>query len=425
MLMPIIGRISTLLFGMAILIAGHGLQLAYVPLRAELFGWSNLAAGMLGSVYFSGFLLGCFLVPYLVSRSGHIRSFAALSSLGTASILALALSENYVFWLALRFLVGVSVAGLYLVIESWFNELVVEDNRGTVLAFYTMIALFAMASGQLLLKVSPIEDGSLLILAAMLFVAAAIPICLTRTAQPSQIPSASFSPFLVLRTSTAATIGALISGLVTGSYYGLAPAYGLQIGLAIDEISTMMALGIIGGALTQLPLGRLSDKMDRRIVIFSIMIVGALVSLLMLFSGVEGVPYLMVFYGGCAMPLYALSLAHASDNSASSSFLEIGTGLMIVHALGAIVGPLLVAQAMSLIGAHAFFIVNGLILMLGGSAIFVLTKIRGSAREHFTEFEMATTVSAQGAITLDPRVESEFDEADLGEVPQEVPQEVP
>jgi len=116
MLMPIIGRISTLLFGMAILIAGHGLQLAYVPLRAELFGWSNLAAGMLGSVYFSGFLLGCFLVPYLVSRSGHIRSFAALSSLGTASILALALSENYVFWLALRFLVGVSVAGLYLVI---------------------------------------------------------------------------------------------------------------------------------------------------------------------------------------------------------------------------------------------------------------------------------------------------------------------
>jgi hypothetical protein len=98
---------------------------------------------------------------------------------------------------------------------------------------------------------------------------------------------------------------------------------------------------------------------------------------------------------------------------------------MIVHALGAIVGPLVVAQAMSLIGAHAFFIVNGLILMLGGSAIFILTKIRGSAREHFSDFEMATTVSAQGAITLDPRVENELDEEDLGEVSQEVSQGVP
>lgn len=391
---------------MAILVAGHGLQLAYVPLRAELLGWSSLAAGALGSMYFSGFLAGCFVVPRLVARAGHIRSFAALTSLGTASILALSLSEHYAFWLALRFVVGVSIAGLYLVIESWFNELITEERRGSVLAVYTMIVLSAMASGQLLLKAAPIEGEVLIVLAAMLFVVASIPICLTRTTQPAQIPSATFSPFLVLRTSTAATIGALISGLVTGSYYGLAPAYGLQIGLGIGEISTMMALGILGGAATQLPLGRLSDKMDRRLVILSIMVVGALVSSATLILPVDSMPLLMIAYGGCTMPLYALSLAHASDNSESSSFLEIGTGLMIFHAIGAIIGPLAVAQAMSVSGANAFFLVNGAILLAGGLAVFYLTRVRGSAREHFTEFEMATTVAAQGVISLDPRVDS-------------------
>ena len=388
---------------MAILLIGHGLQLAYVPLRTELLGWSNMAAGVLGSTYFAGFLAGCFLIPKLVSKTGHVRTFATLSALGTASILGLALSEQFEIWLLLRFVVGVSIAGLYLVIESWFNELVANEVRGGVLAIYTIIVLASMAIDQLLVNIAPIQGEVLIIISAIFFVAAAIPVCITHTAQPAQNPTASFSPFLVLRTSRAATVGALVSGMVTGTFYSIGPVYGLQIGLEIREISAMMALGILGGAATQLPLGRLSDNVDRRLVIFAIMAMGSIVAMLAVLVATGFVPFMMIVFGGCTMPIYALSLAHASDNSKSSSFLEIGTGLLIVHAGGAIIGPLVAALAMSILGPEAFFAFNGFILLLGGAVVLYLIQLRSAGRKHFSEFEMATTVGAQGAFHLDPR----------------------
>jgi MFS family permease len=382
-------KLATLLLGVAFLLTGHGLQLALIPLRAELMGWDSLSVGILGSVYFCGFLFGCFSIPGLVRRIGHIRCFATLTALMTTTVLVLALFNAFSIWLVLRFFTGVAISGLYLVIESWLNEKTENEVRGAVLATYTAIVLTALAGGQLLLNVAPLENEHLFIISAAFIVIAAIPICVTGTSQPAQIPSATFSPLLV--------------GIVASVYYTLGPAYGLQVGMDIELISLMMALGIVGGAISLLPLGRLSDRMDRRVVIACIMLAGALVSVIAFLLPVSAVPAVVLFFGACVMPIQALCLAHASDNIGNQSFLEVGTGLLVMNASGSILGPLAAAQAMQWFGSGAFFLFSAVILSIGGVLVVLMINSRKPAREHFSKFRPITTAASQGALQLDPR----------------------
>lgn len=405
-----IAKVFTLLVGVALLLTGHGLQLALIPLRAEFMGWNSLAVGVLGSVYFGGFLAGCLSVPRLVGRIGHIRCFATLTALMTMSILALALFDTFWLWLLLRFLTGISISGLYLVIESWLNEKTDNEARGSVLAMYTAIVLMALASGQLLLGVAPLESSNQFIIAAMLIVLAAIPICVTRIEQPAQIPVATFSPLLIIRTSRVAVLGATASGVIASAYYALGPAYGLQSGMEVGAISSMMALGIVGGALSLLPLGRLSDKVDRRVVIAGVMLIGSLVALVTLFVPVSVVPVMMFLFGACVMPIQALCLAHASDNIGNQSFLEVGTGLLVMNASGSIVGPLAAAQVMQWLGAGGFLVFFAITLSIVGAVVLLMVRTRQSARDHFAKFRPVTTASAQGALQMDPRMEDEASE---------------
>ncbi|GAB5498373.1 MAG: MFS transporter [Pseudohongiellaceae bacterium] len=411
-----ITRLSSLLIGVALLLTGHGLQLALIPLRAQINGWTSVEVGYLSAVYFTGFIVGCFSIPRLVARIGHVRTFSTLTAAMTAALLSLSFGDNIYLWLALRFIVGVTIVGLYLVIESWLNSLISNEVRGGVLAAYTVVVLAGLALGQLLLNAAPPEGDRLFVIAAMLVVLAAIPICVTRTKQPAEIPSARFSPMLVIRTSRAATLGAFISGAVTGTYYGLGPVYGLQIELSISQISMMMALGIIGGALMQLPLGRLSDSIDRRKVLFIAMLCGAAVAAAGTTLNRDMIPYVMLVFGGFAMPIYALSLAQASDHAEPESFLEIGTGLLMINATGSIIGPLVISRFMDSLGPSFYFAALAAILLLGAVLILVFIRSRDRVAEHHTDFTVATSAVGQAALQMDPRTDEEETEVMEGEV---------
>lgn len=399
-------RLAPLLTSVAILLIGHGLQLSFLPLRAADLGWSGAQIGLSSSSYFGGLLLGCYSVPVLVRTVGHIRVFTVLTAIMTAALLSISLLDGVGTWLVLRLVIGWSIAGLYLVIESWLNEEVDNEQRGSLVALYTVTVLLAMAGGQLLLNVAAPGGFQIVIMAALFVVIAAVPVGLTRIPQPDPIPAASFSPLLVLRTSRAAAASSFVSGIVTGCFYGLGPVYGKLVDLDVTAISIIMAAGIVGGAVFLWPVGRLSDIVDRRRVILMVMLGGIAVCALASMASTVYLPFLFFLFGGCVMPIYALSLAHAGD-IVETSFLEVGTGILIMNAVGAILGPILVASMMSIWGPAAFFVFCGATLSLGAITVLVLVRQNPATRPNFAPFELATTASAQGAVELDPRSEEE------------------
>lgn len=396
--------LSSLFFSLAILLVGHGLQLSLMPLRAEALGWTSTQVGWTSALYFAGFLLGCFTIPYFVKAVGHVRVFTVLTSTMTAALLGLSLTDGLVQWLFLRSLTGWSITGIYLVVESWLNQETSNSRRGSMLSAYTITVLLSMACGQLLLNVAEPTSHQIVVIAASCIVLAAVPVGLTPIPQPTPVPTATFSPLLVWRKSRAAPVASFVSGLVTGCFYGLGPFYGKSVGLEVSAISLMMAAGILGGVIFQWPLGRASDFVDRRFVLLGAMLVGCIVCALVMTLTVDQLPYLFFLFGGCVMPIYALALAHAGDN-VETSFLEVGTGILIVHATGAVVGPIAVSGLMAIWGPQSFFGFCGVILALGSIAMLIFVMRRPALRPHFSPFKTATTAASQGAIELDPRSE--------------------
>lgn len=350
-----LSRITTLLLAAGILLIGHGLQLTLLPVYASAAGWSTAAIGITGSAYFLGFVAGCIVIPGIVGGVGHIRSFMVMAAITTVALLGAGLFLNVPAWILFRFASGFALSGLYMVIESWLSDVSPTEQRGTVLAIYTMISLLGMALGQILMIAGTGTD--LFMFAAVLMSLAIVPIGLTRVASPHPIPSITFSPTILLRVSRVSVFCACLAGMVTGAFWTLGPILGSSFGLDTGQVGIMMSLGILGGAVSQLPVGRLSDLTDRRIVIGGISVAGALVAVLgVLFTGtgVAGLYGLIFLLGAATMPLYALCIAHASDN-AELSLVEIASGVLIVHSAGSIVGPIVVATLMDSFGPGSFF----------------------------------------------------------------------
>lgn len=350
-------RVSTLLFAVGILLVGHGLQLTLLPLHALAAGWSSTAIGLTGSFYFLGFVVGCLSVPAVVSRVGHIRSFMAMAAMATVALLAAALATEVWAWIVFRFATGLSFAGLYMIIESWLTDVSPPEKRGSVLSVYLAISLIGMAIGQVPLAFVPAGEVSLFILAAILLSIAIVPIGLTSTTSPNPIPAVRVTPRTLLRASRVAVVCAVFAGMVTSVFWALGPVVGGDLGLDPGRVGLMMSLGVLGGAAAQYPVGQASDRMDRRLVIAFIASTGAVLSGLGIWFAEASTLYLyvaMAFVCAAAMPMYALCIALAADNT-ELSLVEVTSGILLAYSLGSILGPVLIAAPMSRLGSTTFF----------------------------------------------------------------------
>jgi len=175
-----IAGIAALLIATAILISGNGLQGTLLPVRANLEAFPAGLIGTMMSGYFVGFILGCRTVPALIQRVGHIRVFLALASVASASTLLHVLFVNVWLWALLRAVTGFCFAGLSMVLESWINERVTNENRGRILSVYRMVDLGALTLGNLLLGTANPAGFELFALVSILVSLALVPVALTR-----------------------------------------------------------------------------------------------------------------------------------------------------------------------------------------------------------------------------------------------------
>lgn len=386
---PYLGRVSSLLLAVGILLVGHGLQLTLLPLFADGLGWSAPSIGATGSAYFLGFIVGCILLPSVVGRVGHIRTYSTLGALATAVLLCAGLFPQWLMWLALRFTTGFALSGLYMVVESWLAEAAPPERRGSILAIYSVVSLTSIALGQWLLSQIPLDGLTPFVVGALLLSLAIIPVGLTRTPPPTPLADVVFRLATLGRASRVAVVAIAFTGIVTGSFWTIAPLVGAGFGLDIGQVGIMMSAGIVGGAAAQLPFGRLSDRTDRRRVIAAALLLGALVCVAGSWWAERGflvLCALMFLLGAASMPVYALCIAQASDRS-SLSLVEITSGILIMNSLGSIVGPLVVSLAMETFGARSFFLVGGVSLALpAGWTLLRIVRVPGEM-EHEHRFE--------------------------------------
>lgn len=381
------------------------MQLTLLPLRAEGNGMPENLIAISASSYFLGFVLGCLFISRMIARVGHIRGFAVLTALSASVVLSLDMLDHWAPWLVLRFITGFAMSGLYTVIESWLNSRTTSANRGRILSIYTFITLSAMAAGQMLINVGAVDTSTPFTLAALFLTLAIVPIGLTKKIAPTPIESTSVSFRLLYQRSHSAFAGAILSGLVTGSFWSMGAIFSRHYSESLVGVTSFMSVAIIGGALLQYPIGWLSDRIDRRHVLILLCIGGALSAVVVSISAGETWHLATVFlFGAMVMPIYAISLATAADVAVGDEFVVIGTSVLMLNAIGAAVAPLPLGHLMAIFGPPALF--TSFAVMCGLFAILFIALSqtpRAISVEEQTPFNAAASDVAPVSFEFDPR----------------------
>ncbi|MBB2970169.1 MFS transporter [Mesorhizobium sp. RMAD-H1] len=405
--------IAALLFSTFLMLVGGGLAGILLPLRAGLEGWSPTTIGWIGTTYALAFTAGCLIVPRLVRRVGHVRVFSVLLTLLSMSLLLHALVIESVAWMMFRAIAGFSLAGGYMIVESWLNERVTNDTRGMVFSIYMIVSMVGLLVGQYILPLGDPATQTLFIICALIYAAALIPTSLSNAQSPNPLTQVSLDLRGLYRRSPAAVVGSLIAGIIAGSWNFLAPIYGEGIGLSTLGIATMLATAMIGGAIFQYPLGRASDFVDRRYVMVIAGIIGLVLSSAMVFvhPGPGWTIYLLMFlFGSVLYPIYSLNVAHANDSADASEFVEVSSGLLIVYGIGSMTGPQVAGRLMDAVGPSGFFITMAVCFTIYGAHAFwrIQRRSLSIAADQKTEFQFQSPEKqpTPETLQLDPRSEA-------------------
>ncbi|MFY2765322.1 MFS transporter [Arenimonas sp. MALMAid1274] len=373
--------LTALLAGVALLLMGSGLLGTLLAVRGGLEGFDQRTLGLVMSGYFAGFFLGTFAAPGLIRRIGHVRAFAFYTGVCAIAVLLHPLWVDPIAWFVLRLATGAALVGLFTVIESWLNAQPSPEHRSRVFAVYMAVNLGALACGQLLLGLGVDRGFALFSLVAILVCAAALPVTLTRLAQPSFPDTPRLGLRRLFRVAPAAAASAGLSGLAMGAFWGLGPTYADRIGLDRMGIAWFMVSAIIGGALLQWPLGRWSDRVDRRIGLGLVCVAATVTALLALPAAATGAGWVFaVFfaYGGLAFSIYPMSVAHMLDTLPADELLAGCSSLLLVHGIGAALGPAAAGLVMTRHGPQALPLFFAAVLAV--LALYLAVRLAGHRR---------------------------------------------
>ncbi|MBT9368401.1 MFS transporter [Rhizobium sp. CSW-27] len=355
-----------LLVTAGILIGGNGLQGTYIALRGSAEGFAPSTIGLIGAGYSIGFAVGCLYITRILRSIGHIRTFAAMAAIAASCSILMPLVIAPLFWTLMRFIIGICVAGLFAVVESWINAKVTNQNRARTLSIYRLVDLSSVTVAQYLIPAFGVEGPIVFSLIAIAMAMSLVPISVADRSSPVPPEAISYDIRAVWRISPLSVVGVIAVGLSMAAFRNIGPIYAQDIGMDVTEIATFMSAGIIGGVVLQYPLGLFSDRLDRRKVIIWATIGTILTGgYLSFFAGTDETANIIgiFIYGAFAMPLYSLCSAHGNDFAKPGEHALVSAGLLFFWSIGATVGPLLASLLLQFIGPQVFFIYTSFIFM--------------------------------------------------------------
>ncbi|MFN6980198.1 MAG: MFS transporter, partial [Gemmobacter sp.] len=320
--------------------------------------------------YFAGFLIGSRMTPGMIQRVGHVRVFAALGSLISATLILYPVIPEWQAWIALRVLVGFCFAGVYITAESWLNNTATNETRGQALSAYMIVQMIGIVASQAVLNLASPSGFILFIIPSVLVSLAFTPILLTASAAPVFETTRSLSFRELFRVSPLGCVGMFLTGGIYSAMFAMAAVWGTLAGLTVVQISIFVGAMYLGGLVFQYPIGWISDRMDRRVLILGMAAAGAGAMLLPAFWTLPFPAYVVVsaVLGGIVNPLYSLLIAHTNDFLKKEDMAGGSAGLLFINGAGAIAGPLIVGRMMETVGPGGFYLF--IAVLLGMMALY-------------------------------------------------------
>lgn len=402
-----------LYFASLMMLIGSGLLSTYLGLRLAADHVDSLWVGALMAANYFGLVLGGKIGHRLIARVGHIRAYSACAGIVGAAVLGHGLIDWLPAWLFLRVIVGLGMMCQYMVIESWLNEQAEARQRGLVFSGYMIASYLGLVMGQLILVMHPALGPELLMLVALCFALCLVPVALTRRIHPAPLHPAPMEPRFFIKRVPQSLSTVLGAGLIVGSFYGLAPLYASQQGLSTEQVGLFMGCCIFAGLLVQWPLGWLSDRYDRAVLIRSFAFSLALAALPL--AIMPQVPLEILFVAGfvCSLVqfcLYPLAVAFSNDHVEGDRRVSLTAMLLVTYGVGASIGPLVAGVLMKLFGSqmlYAFFSFFALVLVwrIRPKAVTNLHQVEDAPLHHVAMPDNMT--SSPLVACLDPRVDEQ------------------
>jgi MFS family permease len=364
-----------LLLGMGVLMLGAGLQSTLLGVRATSEAFPTALTGIIMSCYYVGYLVGTLIAPPLLRQLGHIRVFATLAAIASVAILVQGCFVNPLTWGAMRLLSGLCFAGIYVVAESWLNDRASRANRGRLFAVYMLILYVGLGAAQFLLIVSDPRTPTPFMLVSVLISLAMVPIVVSAQPVPEHAAPRMVRLRDLYRNSPLGVVAVTVSGLTSAIIFSMGPVYARLSGLETTSVAAFMAVSILAAVVTQYPVGRLSDRIDRRTVIAGVCTLAMIVAgSIVAFPEMPHAVFLTLaaLFSGFALTLYSLSVSHVNDKLEPAQMVAASSALLLVNGTAAVVGPVLAGSLMSAFGPRAYFAT--LALLTGALAVYDLWR---------------------------------------------------
>ncbi len=367
--------LAALLFSVLLLIGGNSLVGVATPLRARIEGFPDLTVGLLGSAYFAGMLVGTLAAPAIIKRGGHIRAYAAFVALAVTSVILMPVLLSPSAWLICRALTGFVFAGLYAVIESWINAKATNSNRGALYALYQIANFGASASGQMTLAPLGADGFASFAVAGALLALAIVPMAMTSVDQPAQPRSVRPRLIWLARVAPISCFASLAAGAANGALFALGPVFAVEIGMAAHSVPLFTSSIVLGSALGVFPIGFISDRVDRRLVMAAVMIAGAACEVALSRVTAPGAWLIALGFlvGLTTYSLYTLAVSLANDRGSPQDLVLISVGLLFNYCVAAIATPAIASILMKDFGPRMLFLQNAYVHI--GIAALALWRI--------------------------------------------------
>lgn len=417
-----VASLSALILSIVLLVSGNAFLMTLLGIRLSLEQVSPDVIGWVLVCYSIGFVLGTLYVHKIIGRVGHIRAFAVFAAMAAVASLVYPMAMSTFLWAILRVLSGFSIAGVLVVIESWFSSRATNANRGALFAVYQIVFYLSAAGGQLIVNVGDPSSFLPFSLAAILLTLALIPLSLTRMEAPVIEQASRMSIFKLARESFSGVAGALICGVLIGGFYALGPVYATLVGLDVARTSTFMASAIVAAMLVAWPLGRLCDRFDRRRVMFWVAVLGAGAALGVAILGAGNALVLTLLVGaftGLSATVYPIAVAITNDRMESHRIVAASATLLLSYGVGSVIGPIVMAELINLFGPAGLFFGNaGFLLLLAGITSYRISHTEDVPVEEQEHFVPAMPETSPVLTEMDPR-NTEFHESPEMEQMQE------